>query len=107
MRLPVLILPVVLMLMACGAQPGPMFFGAERHDLTLDGIHLVVFRKEDHVEVIRLGYLSRAGRDAVPALMERAAVQATGCMVVGPGRGMWSSPSLIGDSGEATFELAC
>jgi hypothetical protein len=100
MRLSVLILPVVLMLMACGAQPGPMFFGAERHDL-------VVFRKEDHVEVIRLGYLSRAGRDAVPALMERAAAQATGCMVVGPGRGMWSSPSLIGDSGEATFELAC
>lgn len=107
MRLPVLFLPALLLLVACGAQPSPMFFGAERHELVLDGIHLVVFRKEDHAEVIRLGYLSRAARDAVPALMERAAAQATGCAVVGPGRGMWSSPSLIGDTGEATFQLAC
>ena len=107
MRLPVLILPAALFLVACGAQPSPVFFGAERHELVLEDIRFVVFRKEDHAEVIRLGYLSRAERDAVPALMERAAAQATGCTTVGPGRGMWASPSLIGDTGEATFQLSC
>jgi len=107
MRSIALILPAALLVAACGAQPSPVFFGAERHELVLDGIRFVVFRKQNHAEVIRLGYLSGPERDAVPALMERAAAQATGCAVAGPGRGMWSSPSLIGDTGEATFQLSC
>jgi len=107
MRFSALILLPVLLFAACGAQPGPAFFGAERQELNLEGISFVVFRRGDHAEVIRLGYLSRAEREAVPALMARAAAQATGCTVTGPGRGIWASPSRLGDTGEATFRLSC
>lgn len=94
-------------LVGCTASPAPQFFGATRHDVVLEGYRFTVFHKGDHAEVVRLGYLSRAERDAVPALMIRAAEQATGCAVAGPASGLWRSPSLPGDTGEARFALSC
>lgn len=101
------LLPLCL-LAACGAQPAPQFFGAERHDLALDGIAFAVFLKDDYAEVIRLGgYLPLSERDRVPALMKEAAEQVAGCPVAGPARGFYASPSLPGDTGEARFRMAC
>jgi len=95
------------LLLACGASPAPVFFGATRHDVTLQGYRFAVLVKDNHAEVIRLGYLRRSERDAVPALMERAAEQASGCKVSGPATGLYRSPSLPGDTGEARFALKC
>ena len=98
---------LTLALAACGASPAPQFFGAERHDMTLEGIDFTVFLRGGQAEVIRHGYLSRAERDRVPALMLRAAETAAGCAVAGPARGLWASPSLPGDTGEARFRMSC
>lgn len=95
------------LLAACGASPAPQFFGAERSDITLDGYDFAVFQKGTYAEVIRLGYLTRAERAAVPTLMAEAAERVSGCRVIGPARGRMRSPSLPGDSGEARFELDC
>ncbi|MFP1643946.1 YajG family lipoprotein [Pontitalea aquivivens] len=102
------LLPLVfaLMLAAC-ASPAPQFFGAARHDVVLEGYRFTVFLKDDRAEVIRHGYLTRARRDAVPALMIRAAEQVSGCHVAGPAGGRFRSPSLPGDTGEARFDLDC
>ncbi|HEY0212404.1 MAG TPA: hypothetical protein VGC40_02305 [Paenirhodobacter sp.] len=97
----------MLMLAGCGASPAPQFFGAERHDITLQGYRFVVFQQEEAAEVIRLGYLTTRQRDAVPALMILAAEQTTGCKVLGPHKRFGRSPSLPGDTGEARFELKC
>jgi hypothetical protein len=91
-----------LLLAAC-ASPAPEFFGATRSEVTLDGIRFVVLRKDDRAEVIRLGYLTRAERRPVPALMERAVTQATGC-TVRPGTVRTGIP---GDTGEARMSLDC
>lgn len=96
------ILSVCLLLAAC-ASPAPQFFGAARHDITLSGIDFVVFHKDDRAEVIRLGYLSRAARAPVPALMVEAAERTTGCRVI-PGSAVTGLP---GDTGEARMELEC
>lgn len=103
MRIPIL---SFFILTAC-ASPAPKFFGAERHDINLEGYRFAVFVKDDKAEVIRLGYLRRADRDPVPPLMIRAAEMASGCTVAGPARGVWASPSLPGDTGEARFQLDC
>ncbi|HEY0274852.1 MAG TPA: hypothetical protein VGC31_02085, partial [Paenirhodobacter sp.] len=96
-----------LILAGCGASPAPQFFGAERHEITLEGYRFVVFEKDDSAEVIRLGYLTPRQRDPVPALMVEAAKKTTGCKVLGPRKGIGRSPSLPGDTGEARFELKC
>lgn len=107
MRLAVF-LPLLLGLIAgCAASPAPVFFGARRYDLVLEGHRFTVFLKEGHAEVVRLGYLPRAARDAIPVLMVQAAETASGCKVTGPARGIWRSPSLPGDTGEARFDLDC
>lgn len=106
MRCPSALL-LMLWLAACGASPAPQFLGAERQDLVLDGIAFTVFLKGGQAEVIRHGYLSRAERDRVPPLMIRAAETAAGCPVSGPARGLWASPSLPGDTGEARFRMSC
>ncbi|ADE84199.1 hypothetical protein RCAP_rcc00434 [Rhodobacter capsulatus SB 1003] len=85
----------------------PPFFGATRHDVTLQGIRFAVLLKNENAEVIRLGYLSRAERRPVPGLMVLAAEQASGCKVAGPAAGIYRSPSLPGDTGEARFQLKC
>ena len=96
-----------VLLSACGASPAPPFFGATRHDVTVQGTRFAVLLKEDHAEVIRLGYLSRAERRAVPPRMIVAAEQASGCKVTGPATGRYRSASLPGDTGEARFALKC
>lgn len=98
---------LLLLLSACGASPAPQFFGAERREVTLEGITFVVFLKDDAAEVVRMGYLTRKARDRVPPLMIRAAEMVSGCEVVGPLRGWGRSPALPGDTGEARFELSC
>lgn len=94
-------------LAGCGASPDSAFRDAARSEVAINGYRFVVFHHADAAEVIRLGYLAPRARDRVPALMEVAAEQATGCLVVGPLRGYERSPSLPGDSGEARFEIAC
>lgn len=93
----------LLLLAACGASPAPQFFGAERHEITLGGIPFVVFHKENKAEVVRLGYLTRAERAAVPDLMVQAVERTTGCKVI-PGSIVTGVP---GDTGEARFRLRC
>ena len=104
---PLPFLPLTLALAACGASPAPAFFGATRHDVTLQGIRFAVLEKDGRAEVIRLDYLSLRDRDRVPALMVEAAERTTGCRVKRPARGIGRSPSLPGDTGEARFELDC
>jgi hypothetical protein len=93
----------LLLLVACGAQPAPTFFGATRHEITLGGINFVVFHKDKYAEVVRLGYLRRAERVPVQGLMAQAAEQTTGCKVVAGSM----ITGLPGDTGEAKFRLTC
>ncbi|MBZ4022709.1 hypothetical protein CKO11_09590 [Rhodobacter sp. TJ_12] len=102
-----LLLVTIAMLAGCDASPAPVFFGAARHDISFSGQRFTVFVKDGHAEVVRLGYLPRAARDPIPAQMVQAAEIASGCRVAGPARGLWRSPSLPGDTGEARFRLDC
>ena len=112
---------ITLALAACGASPAPQFFGAERHEITLEGYRFVVFHKDELAEVIRMNYLRRDQHGPVPRLMVAAVEQTTGCKVVGNEVGVVAtldtytlrveavkrSPSLPGDTGEARFRLKC
>ena len=93
----------LVFLAACGASPAPEFFGADRHEITLGGIDFVVLQKGDRAEVVRLGYLSRAARAPVPALMIEAAETTTGCKVLRDS----IVTGLPGDTGEARMDLVC
>jgi len=93
---------LILALAAC-ASPAPEFFGATRHEITLSGIDFVVWQDGERAEVTRLGYLGRAGRAAVPALMLTAVETVTGCRVR-PGSVRTGIP---GDTGEARMSLDC
>ncbi|AQS49364.1 hypothetical protein [Thioclava nitratireducens] len=98
---------LALCLLAGCASPAPQFLGASRHKVRLDGIDFVVFLKGDRAEVVRMGYLRRAERGRVPPLLIRAAEQVSGCKVTGSAGGLYRSPSLPGDTGEARFQLDC
>lgn len=93
---------IFCLLAGCMASPAVQMFGAVRHDITLQGIDFVVFHKGDQVEVIRMGYLGRAARRQVPALMREAVYRTTGCRV----RGAWRT-GLPGDTGEARGVVTC
>lgn len=99
MRSPLLVFALVT---AC-ASPAPEFFGATRHEITLEGIRFVVLHKGNAAEVIRMGYLGRAERGQVAELMLRAVAETTGCRVL-PGTVVTGLP---GDTGEARMRLAC
>lgn len=92
-------------LSGCAAAPG--FGDGVHHQVIVDGYRFAVIQKGEAAEVIRLGWLSRAERDGVPARMILAAEAATGCRVIEPLRGWGRSPSLVGDTGEARFRLNC
>jgi hypothetical protein len=94
---------LALAALASCASPAPEFFGAARHEVTLEGIRFVVLHKGNAAEVIRMGYLPLAERAPVPALMVRAVEQTTGCRVL-PGSVVTGLP---GDTGEARMRLAC
>ena len=96
-------LAALLILAGCGASPDPKFFGAARHEVTRGGIDFVVFHKDTRAEVVRLGYLRRPRRGAVPLLMEQAVADATGCRVIPHSM----KTRIPGDTGEAKFDLDC
>ena len=93
---------IVLLVSAC-ASPSPGFFGAARHDVTLQGIRFAVFHQGNRAQVIRLGYLTPRQRAQVPDLMRQAAEKASGCRAI-PGSLITRLP---GDTGEARLALDC
>jgi hypothetical protein len=93
------ILALAFFLAACGAQPAPQFFGAERTDVTRDGRAYTVYRKGEAVEVIRLGYARRGEHQAIRATMIALIPEVTGCTLL--------ERSLQGDSGEMRGRLRC
>lgn len=92
----------LLVLAAC-VSPAPDFFGATRQEVMRGGIRFVIYRSGAEVEVVRMGYLSRPARAAVPRLMAEAVEEATGCPVV-PGS---MTTKIPGDTGVARFDLNC
>lgn len=84
-------------LAACGAQPAPEFFGAERVEVVRAGRSYVLYRKDDRVEVIRLGYARPGEHHAIRATMIALVPEVTGCRL--------SSYFSQGDSGEMRGRL--
>jgi hypothetical protein len=91
-------LPLFL-LGACGAQPTPVMFGADRTEVSRDGRQYVVFLKGNMVEVIRLGYATRGEHQAIRATMIALIPEVTGCRL--------RETSLQGDSGEMRGLVTC
>ncbi len=94
---------LLLLLAACGASPAPDMFGATRAEVTRGGVDFVVFRKGSTVEVVRMGYLARAERAPIPALMAEAVEVTTGCRVIANSM----TTKIPGDTGVARFALDC
>ncbi|WP_430464652.1 hypothetical protein [Tabrizicola sp.] len=86
-------------LAACGAQPAPEFFNAQRSEVTRDGRKYVVFHTQNRVEVVRLGYAPRGAHQAIRATMIEVIPQVTGCKLV--------ESTLQGDSGEMRGNIRC
>ncbi|WP_295047943.1 hypothetical protein [uncultured Paracoccus sp.] len=96
------ILVLLLILSAC-ASPSPRMSGAVRHDIRLGGIDFAVFHKDEVAEVIRTTFIVRPSQREIPALMARAAAQATGCEVIA-----FSGKTLAPrDTGVVRFDLDC
>ncbi|TGD42756.1 hypothetical protein EEB11_13610 [Pseudotabrizicola sediminis] len=89
----------LLFLCACGPQPAPQFFGAERTDVTRDGRKYTLYQKGNAVEVIRLGYARRGEHQGIRATMIALIPEVTGCSLI--------DSSLQGDSGEMRGRLRC
>jgi hypothetical protein len=89
----------LLALAACGAQPAPVMFGAERFEATRDGRQYVVFLKDNQVEVIRLGYATRGEHAGIRATMQALVPEVTGCKL--------NENSVQGDSGEIRGSVRC
>jgi predicted small integral membrane protein len=90
---------IPLFLAACGAQPTPLMFGAERIETTRGGREYVVFMKENMIEVIRLGYARRGEHAAIRETMIALIPEVTGCNLV--------ESTLTGDSGEMRARVTC
>lgn len=90
---------LLLCLAGCGAQPTPTMFGAERFDVTKEGRSYVIFKKENMVEVIRLGYVLRGEHQTIRATMIELVEPTTGCHLV--------QSTLRGDSGEMRGKINC
>ena len=86
-------------LAACGAQPAPEFFAAQRADVSRAGRSYTVFYTSKRVEVIRLGYAPRGAHQAIRATMIALIPEVTGCRLV--------DSTLQGDSGEMRGSLRC
>lgn len=92
-------LALLFALAACGAQPAPEFFAAQRVDVIRDGRSFTVYHTDKRVEVIRLGYASRGEHQAIRALMIALIPEVTGCKLV--------ESTLQGDSGEMRGSIRC
>ncbi|MGL5012246.1 MAG: hypothetical protein ACRC6I_20455 [Paracoccaceae bacterium] len=90
---------IPLFLAACGAQPTPVMFGAERTEVSRDGRSYVVFVKDNRVEVIRLGYAVRGEHAGIRATMLALVPEVTGCRL--------NEGSVQGDSGEMRGTIRC
>jgi len=90
---------LLLALAACGAQPAPQMWGAERSDVSRGGRDYVVFQKGSQVEIIRLGWASRGQHQQIRADMIALIPQVTGCRL--------APSTLKGDSGEMRGRMAC
>lgn len=86
-------------LAACGAQPAPEFFAAQRVDVSRDGRSFTVFHTDKRVEVIRLGYAPRGAHQSIRATMIALIPEVTGCTLV--------DSTLQGDSGEMRGSIRC
>ncbi len=89
----------LLFLAACGAQPAPEFFNANRREVTRDGRAYVVFFTDKRVEVIRQGWASPGEHQAIRATMIDLIPEVTGCKL--------TTSSLQGDSGEMRGSIRC
>ena len=89
----------LLFLAACGAQPTPLMMGAQRLEATRNNRQYVVFKKENTVEIIRLGYARRGEHQAIRADMIALIPEVTGCKL--------TESSLQGDSGEMRGRITC
>lgn len=96
-------MPFLLILLTACETPHYTMMGASKQDITLQGIRFVVFHKDTEAEVLRMGYLTRAERAQVPALMAEAAERTTGCRVIPDSM----RTRIPGDTGEAMFDLDC
>ncbi len=94
-----LIFILSISLAACGAQPTPTMFGAQRLAATVGGRDYVVFLKGDRAEVIRLGHARRGEHQAIRATMLDLVPRLTGCR--------WRESSVQGDSGEMRGLVTC
>lgn len=92
-------LACTFVLAACGAQPAPEFFGAQRRDVTVDGRQYTVFFTETRVEVIRLGWAARGEHQKIRSTMIGLVEPVTGCRLL--------DRSLQGDSGEMRGSIRC
>lgn len=90
---------IVLSLAACGAQPAPEFFGAQRRDVSVDGRQYTVFHTQSRVEIIRHGWAAQGQHQAIRATMIGLIEPVTGCAPV--------ERSLTGDSGEMRGSIRC
>ncbi len=90
---------LVAVLLGCGAQPAPEFFGAKRSEVSRDGRSYVVFHTDKRVEVVRLGYAPRGTHQAIRATMIDLIPEVTGCKLV--------DSTLQGDSGEMRGSIRC
>jgi len=90
-------IPLIL-LAACGAQPTPLMFGAQRADVTRDGRPYTVYWTDQKVEVIRLGYAKNGEHAAIRATMLALVPEVTHCKISG---------TLEGDSGEMRGSISC
>ncbi len=89
----------LFLLAACGAQPTPTMFGAERFEATRDGRQYVLFLKDNQVEIIRLGYATRGEHAGIRATMLALIPEVTGCNL--------NENSATGDSGEIRARVRC
>lgn len=86
-------------LAACGAQPTPALWGATRFEVSREGRDYVLFKKDNQIEVIRLGWAKRGEHQAIRATMISLIPEVTGCQPV--------PSTLRGDSGELRGRIRC
>ena len=71
---------VLLSLAVAGCNtPSPRFLGAERREVTYEGVDYIVYRMDDRAQAIRLGSAVGVPADELVRGFRRAARQATGC----------------------------